>query len=203
MRKLSKAESGKIGAEKSKQTNSIRKQKRIDTYMLNPNRCKHCETKLDYDNRHKKFCNSSCSATYNNLKREERSTPITWNCLNCQKEHKTVAWRVGKYCSNHCQIEFQNKKRIQQWLEEGKDWRGQNPKWVREYLQKARGKGCEICGIDTWNGKSIVLEMDHIDGNYEHNHPDNLRMICPNCHSQTDTYKAKNIGKGRPYRIVS
>jgi len=200
MRKVSKAEAGRIGAEKSKQTNALKKQKRISIYRDNPNTCKQCETIVDYDNRHKKFCSSSCAATYNNLNREKRTT-TKWNCVNCGKKHETVAWRAGKYCSNECQIEFQTKERIRQWLEEGKDWSGQNPQWARKYLQELRGEGCEICGIVEWNGKPIALEMDHIDGNHKHNHPDNLRLICPNCHSQTDTYKAKNKGKGRSYRI--
>ena len=51
---------------------------------------------------------------------------------------------------------------------------------------------CEVCGISDWNGKEISTQLDHIDGN-SHNHLlDNLRMICPNCHSQTETYCGKN-----------
>ena len=123
-----------------------------------------------------------------------------YNCLNCGTESNISHQKTNKYCSNNCQREFQSKERIRQWLEEGRDWKGGNPNWARRYLQELRGKGCEICGVTEWNGKEIVLEMDHIDGNHQHNHPDNLRMICPNCHSQTDTYKAKNKGNGRAYR---
>jgi 5-methylcytosine-specific restriction endonuclease McrA len=51
---------------------------------------------------------------------------------------------------------------------------------------------CEICGITEWNSKTISMQLDHIDGN-SHNHKlDNLRMTCPNCHSQTETYCGKN-----------
>lgn len=51
---------------------------------------------------------------------------------------------------------------------------------------------CEVCGITEWNGISINMQLDHIDGN-SHNHSlENLRMICPNCHSQTETYCGKN-----------
>jgi 5-methylcytosine-specific restriction endonuclease McrA len=67
-------------------------------------------------------------------------------------------------------------------------------------LVEQRGYSCECCGISEWQGKPIVLECDHIDGNHKNNTPENLRLICPNCHSQTETYKNKNIGKGRSYR---
>lgn len=200
MQKVSKAEAGKLGAEKSKLTNALKKQERIDQYMENPNSCKQCGTVFDYSNRTKKFCNSSCSATYNNLRRESRAPSVTWNCLNCGKEHDTVDWRVGKYCDNTCQHEYQSKERTRQWLEEGKDWGTQVPKWAKRYLAEQNGECCSVCGISEWNGKEIVLEVDHIDGHHENNHPDNLRLICPNCHSQTDTYKAKNTGNGRSYR---
>lgn len=47
---------------------------------------------------------------------------------------------------------------------------------------------CKVCGIDSWLGNSIVLEIDHIDGNYLNNTLENLRFLCPNCHSQTSTF---------------
>lgn len=51
---------------------------------------------------------------------------------------------------------------------------------------------CAECGIESWNGKSLTLQLDHIDGN-PHNHLlSNLRLLCPNCHSQTDTFCGRN-----------
>lgn len=51
---------------------------------------------------------------------------------------------------------------------------------------------CEVCGIKDWQGKEISMQLDHIDGD-SHNHKlHNLRLICPNCHSQTETYCGKN-----------
>ena len=51
---------------------------------------------------------------------------------------------------------------------------------------------CSICGINIWNQKSINLELDHIDGNRVNHLLSNLRLLCPNCHSQTETYRSKN-----------
>ena len=54
---------------------------------------------------------------------------------------------------------------------------------------------CEICRRDTWNEKEIPLEVDHIDGDHFNNNLTNLRVICPNCHAQTETYCSKNKGR--------
>jgi hypothetical protein len=51
---------------------------------------------------------------------------------------------------------------------------------------------CAICSLDTWNNRKINLELDHIDGNRTNHERNNLRLLCPNCHSQTDTYRSKN-----------
>ena len=52
---------------------------------------------------------------------------------------------------------------------------------------------CEVCGLTEWNGKTLSFELDHIDGDRTNHKLNNLRIICPNCHSQTQTYRGKNI----------
>lgn len=54
---------------------------------------------------------------------------------------------------------------------------------------------CEVCGIVEWNNKTLTMELDHIDGNRANHLIDNLRLICPNCHAQTETYRSKNRKK--------
>ena len=56
---------------------------------------------------------------------------------------------------------------------------------------------CEECGIDEWNGKKISLELDHISGNRLDNSLENLKLLCPNCHSQTHTFRGRNISKSK------
>ena len=61
------------------------------------------------------------------------------------------------------------------------------------YAAGLKKEECEECNLGTdWNGKKIVLQLDHINGNHTDNRIENLRIICPNCHSQTDTFCSKN-----------
>jgi 5-methylcytosine-specific restriction endonuclease McrA len=64
---------------------------------------------------------------------------------------------------------------------------------IREYILRTRENVCENldCGIAKWLGKKISLELDHIDGNSKNNIESNLRLLCPNCHSQTPTWRKK------------
>lgn len=54
---------------------------------------------------------------------------------------------------------------------------------------------CYYCGLTQWNGKSIPIELEHINGNRSDNRLENLTILCPNCHAQTKTYRGKNIKK--------
>lgn len=51
---------------------------------------------------------------------------------------------------------------------------------------------CAVCGISSWNKKPLNLELDHVDGRRMNHELSNLRLLCPNCHSQTDNYRSKN-----------
>ena len=55
-----------------------------------------------------------------------------------------------------------------------------------------RGHYCECCGLSKWNEKEIPLQVHHIDGDSFNNTLDNLQLLCPNCHAQTDTYCGRN-----------
>jgi len=118
------------------------------------------------------------------------------NCLHCGKEHTWGRNTSVKYCSNQCQCDYQHTQRIRGWLEEGKTV---GSPVMRKHLLSLKNE-CWECGITDWNNKPIVLELEHTDGNGHNHNIDNLKMLCPNCHSQTPTYKNKNHGNGRVER---
>lgn len=64
---------------------------------------------------------------------------------------------------------------------------------IKEGLKEDK---CEICGCSNeWNGKPLILQLDHINGNHSDNRLENLRIVCPNCHSQTETFSNKRAKK--------
>ncbi|MBX7546553.1 HNH endonuclease signature motif containing protein [Streptomyces sp. NPDC004232] len=66
----------------------------------------------------------------------------------------------------------------------------------RAMLEQGVDESCSRCGIEAvWQGQPLPLEVDHINGDWRDNRPVNLRFLCPNCHSTTDTYRGR--GKGR------
>ena len=60
---------------------------------------------------------------------------------------------------------------------------------------------CYICNLKDWMGKPIPIELDHINGDHEDNRIENLRILCPNCHAQTETYRAKNRRDKKPIKV--
>lgn len=62
-------------------------------------------------------------------------------------------------------------------------------------LIRLRGFKCECCSITEWQNKPITLEIHHIDGESFNNHPDNLQLLCPNCHAQTPNWRNRKRGR--------
>jgi hypothetical protein len=119
-------------------------------------------------------------------------------CLFCEKkidyDHKQNIYCNAICMGNHLS-KIRTEKRINSFLTGDMD--DDN---ARRYFRKLNDKKCSICGLTEWNGKEIPLVVDHIDGDYRNNIPNNLRFICCNCDAQLDTYKGKNKGHGRNNR---
>lgn len=103
-------------------------------------------------------------------------------------------------CAIHLK-EQQDKERIEHWLATGDTGysvgstiRG----CIRNYILKSQNNCCAICGqSSTWNNKPLQFVLDHIDGDASNGFRDNLRLICPNCDSQLETFKSRNAVSAR------
>jgi hypothetical protein len=172
--------------------------------------CKHCGASISKEQKQNEFCSRSCSATYNNLhraplkkrtKKEKLVGDILYklcdvtNCIQCSKP---LINRQSIFCSLRCQADHRFDLAMRHWLDTG-EAPGGNPA-LRKYITHLDGYKCSCCGLFEWNGRPITLEVEHKNGNSEDDSRDNVCLICPNCHSQTDTYKGKNRGKGRHAR---
>ena len=133
----------------------------------------------------KKFCIHNCSATYNNKKRKVEN-----KCLECDLE---ITIR-NKFCSNKCHKLNEMNKMVLSGTAKSIT--------MKKYLINSNGNKCMECGwceVNPTSGK-VPIELEHIDGNSENNNLDNLKLLCPNCHSLTSTYKGLNKGNGRHKR---
>jgi hypothetical protein len=66
----------------------------------------------------------------------------------------------------------------------------------RELVKNGRPDVCEACGLGPeWQGSKLALQVEHKDGDGSNNCRENLALLCPNCHSQTETFSGRNKGK--------
>jgi 5-methylcytosine-specific restriction endonuclease McrA len=72
---------------------------------------------------------------------------------------------------------------------------------IRLFAAGLLRRECAECGIGEWRGKPLSLHLDHVDGDGGNWELENLRLLCPNCHSQTETYCGRSIGRKR-YGVV-
>jgi|LauGreDrversion4_2_1035121.scaffolds.fasta_scaffold82696_4 carboxypeptidase C (cathepsin A) len=190
-------EAGERGRKTLIEAAKLEYEQKLKTYNQNPKLCKHCLISLSFEKYINKsiYCSRSCAAKVNNKKRVKNKSVFL--CCFCNKTCLNAKNTTGKYCSLKCSAADKTKTKIEAWLNGTCE---PSVTALRKYLKELKPAQCEICQLTNWNNLPIPLEMDHKDGNYKNNHLDNLRLLCPNCHAQTPTYKSKNRGNGRAYR---
>lgn len=130
-----------------------------------------------------------------------KGTAKKYYCLYCGKEIPSDG-HSRKYCDSKCQSDHKYQQYIERWkqgLESGLKGQYSLSSHIRRYMLEKTNCKCSQCGWSEENPytHTIPLEIDHIDGNYLNNKEENLRVLCPNCHSLTSTYKGANKGNGR------
>jgi hypothetical protein len=121
---------------------------------------------------------------------------MLYKCLNCKIECKATYQKSNKFCSVICSAAHKSEGHKRKFFSGSLEKRIDRPT-ARKYLSEARGYKCEVCSVSDWQGKPITLHVDHINGDPSNDHPNNLRLICPNCHSQTEFLGGANKGRGR------
>lgn len=122
----------------------------------------------------------------------------------CSKCGKPVCAQNQFGLCQDCLREKEKEEKIKKWLETGETGckvATTLRNCIRDYIFNSQNCKCAICNTDSnWNGKELHFILDHIDGDASNNHKENLRLICPNCDSQLDTYKSKNRNSARTHR---
>lgn len=177
---------------------SMNKQPHIKT-------CENCEVAFDYgQDKRRRFCSRSCACTANNRAHHKRGLlakggPGQYpNCVQCQKPMKSANRPT---CSLRCRKLHYRSTYLQRWLQglESGNTSESVHMIVREWLFETRMDRCEQCGwseVNPYTGK-IPLQAEHVDGDWRNTVPENLKLLCPSCHSLTRFYGGANIGNGR------
>ena len=123
-------------------------------------------------------------------------------CLNCGKQ---LRYSAKKYCSCTCQSEYEYSSYIERWKngqESGIKGRYEVSNYIRKYLFNKNHSKCQKCGWGEINPvtKLVPLQIHHIDGDCLNNDEKNLELLCPNCHSLTETYGSLNVTSSRTCR---
>lgn len=119
-------------------------------------------------------------------------------CLNCGNKSKYETNK--KFCSVGCSSNYLHKMAYKNFLDNNEKYcTGYYiPKGFKDFFLEEQNNKCAICGNEPyWMNKKIVFVIDHIDGDASNNKRENIRLICPNCDSQTDTFKSKTKNSKR------
>ena len=161
-------------------------------------KCELCNKKIDGSFGSGRFCDRSCSNSFSSrIRRKERNDKISLAlqhvqhfCKICNKDSSPRNGGTSRYCSEHKGLHGRDIL-----FEDIKSDETKKKRLIKEY-----GHRCEICKLTEWMEERIPLVMDHINGDSDDSSRENLRIICHNCHAQTDTFGGKNKGKYKTRR---
>jgi len=157
-------------------------------------KCEKCNQEIEVKYGSGRFCSKVCAKSFSTsqnrsdiserVSQKLKGRPLThavkgWS--NVDPEVKKLAIAKG--------IETNRRIRLEKY--ERSSWEELPLPEKRRRILSDQNGCCLFCNINEWQGKNIVLALDHIDGNNKNNARENLRFLCPNCHSQTPTWGFK------------
>lgn len=162
------------------------------------NECRECGKKTS----NPKFCSQSCSASYSNRGVNRHGTGKK-HCKFCGQE-LVGSKKQNIYCDNICYLMQRRYEYIYHWKqgkEDGVSSGIETSNHIRNYLFDRYNSSCQKCGWSERNKftEKVPLQLHHVDGNWKNNKEGNLQLLCPNCHSLTETFGSSNSGNGRRY----
>jgi predicted nucleic acid-binding Zn ribbon protein len=191
-----------------KMTNDEKHKEAYKKYIDNPPKCDYCNEILPYNKKRQKFCDNSCAAKKNNnLRYISEGRKKEHHCIGCGEvipRRDDGSKKYNIYCDSKCKILYERHQYILRWLdgkETGMSGATGISERIRNWLLEQCNHHCPECGWGKVNPitGNVPLHIDHIDGHYTNNRPENLRVLCPNCHSLTENFGSLNKGNGRDY----
>lgn len=110
-------------------------------------------------------------------------------CLGCGEKREEPLKYKPNFCSLQCFGEFRARQAYDRWLAGDPVFDTRSA--AKRAVVRRDGWKCSSCHLDEWLGEPIPLEVDHINGVANDHRSVNLRLLCPNCHAMTETYKGK------------
>ena len=147
--------------------------------------CKKCGNEFEPQKGLVSYCSLTC--------RNSRSWSEEDKQKLSEKMKKSEKVRLNAIKSEEVWLEINQKRKeqhVKKILESNYDDLSFNS--LRYRILYEQDNKCNSCGLSEWLNEPIILELEHIDGNHFNNERSNLEMICPNCHSQTSTWRGRN-----------
>jgi len=160
--------------------------------------CENCNNDNDGTYGSGRFCGSKCSRSFSTkVKRNEINIKVSETLKNKNSKPKNGfkkgfdSRRKTKWSDE--EKELMKMKIVNFHLDKNKNslFDELSMKQKRTFILNEQNNSCLWCLHSEWRGHKIKFELDHIDGNVKNNSRDNLRILCPNCHSQTETWRKK------------